>query len=161
MLYVDTRMWLPDELLLIADKMSMATSVELRVPMLDNDLVALIESARSTQHVRRLQGKSLHKEAMEALLPREIVHRRKLGWRTPVDRWLRSELRPLLEEVLLGEGELCRELFERRELERLVESHADGRADHTRQLFCLLSLGLWHRGFVASRPAGAQAGVAR
>ena len=42
-----------------------------------------------------------------------------------------------------------------------MESHADGRADHTRQLFCLLSLGLWHRGFVASRPAGAQAGVAR
>ena len=80
MLYVDTRMSLPDELLLIADKMSMASSVELRVPMLDNDLVALIESARSTQHVRRPQGKSLHKEAMQALLPREIVHRRKLGW---------------------------------------------------------------------------------
>jgi asparagine synthase (glutamine-hydrolysing) len=157
MLYVDTRMWLPDELLLIADKMSMTTSVELRVPMLDNDLVALIESARSTQHVRRLQGKSLHKEAMETLLPREIVRRRKLGWRAPVDRWLRSELRPLLEEVLLGEGELCRELFEQRELVRLVKSHADGRVDHTRQLFCLLSLGLWHRGFVASRPAAAVA----
>jgi asparagine synthase (glutamine-hydrolysing) len=153
MLYVDTRLGLPDELLLIADKMSMAASVELRVPMLDNDLVALAESARPTQHVRRLQGKALHKAAMEQLLPREVVHRRKLGWRTPVDRWLRRELRPLVEEVLLGEGEVCRELFEERELRRLVEAHAGGRADHTRQLFCLLSLGLWHRGFVASRPA--------
>ena len=161
MLYVDTRLWLPDELLLIADKMSMAESVELRVPMLDNDLVALAESAVSTQHVRRLEGKSLHKEAMEQLLPREIVHRRKLGWFTPVDRWLRAELRPLLEEVLLGEGELCPELFERGELERLLESHASGRADHTRQLFCLLSLGLWHRGFVASRPAAAVARLTR
>jgi asparagine synthase (glutamine-hydrolysing) len=157
MLFVDTRMWLADELLLIGDKMSMAESVELRVPMLDNDLVALAESAVPTQHVRRLQGKSLHKEAMEQLLPREIVHRRKLGWFTPVDRWLRDDLRPLLEEVLLGEGELCGELFERRELVRLLESHASGRADHTRQLYCLLSLGLWHRGFVASRPAAAVA----
>lgn len=152
MLYVDTRLWLPDELLLIADKMSMAASVELRVPMLDRELVALAESARPAQHVRRLRGKALHKEAMEALLPAEIVHRRKLGWRTPVDRWLRSELRPLLDEVLLGEGELCRELFEERELRRLADAHAAGRADHTRILFCLLSLGLWHRGFVQSHP---------
>jgi asparagine synthase (glutamine-hydrolysing) len=153
MLYVDTRMWLPDELLLIGDKMSMAASVELRVPMLDNDLVSLAESAAPTQHVRRLQGKSLHKEALEALLPHEVVHRRKLGWRSPVDRWLRGELRPLVEEVLLGDGEVCRDLFEERELRRLVEAHASGRADHTRQLFCLLSLGLWHRGFVAAPPA--------
>jgi asparagine synthase (glutamine-hydrolysing) len=159
MLYVDTRMWLPDELLLIADKMSMAASVELRVPMLDQDLVALAESAAPTQHVRRLRGKALHKEALEGLLPREIVHRRKLGWNAPVDRWLRAQLRPLLDEVLLGEGELCRELFEERELRRLADDHTRGRADNTRTLFCLLSLGLWHRGFVQSRPpvtAGAQ-----
>jgi asparagine synthase (glutamine-hydrolysing) len=157
LLYVDTRFSLPDELLLIADKMSMAASLELRVPMLDQDLVALAESAAPTQHVRRLRGKALHKEALEGLLPGEIVHRRKLGWRTPVDRWLRGELRPLLDEVLLGEGEVCRELFEERELRRLADDHSAGRADHTRTLFCLLSLGLWHRGFVQSRPAVAAA----
>ena len=153
MLYVDTRLWLPDELLLIADKMSMAASVELRVPFLDPDLVALAESAHPSQHVRRLRGKSLHKEAMLGLLPRRIVHRRKLGWQTPVDRWLRAELRPLTEEVLLGEGEACRSLFEERELRRLIDAHASGAADHTRQLFCLLSLGLWHRELVSERPA--------
>jgi asparagine synthase (glutamine-hydrolysing) len=152
MLFVDTRLWLPDELLTIADKMSMAASVELRVPFLDRDLVAVAESAHPTQHVRRLQGKSLHKQAMESLLPREVVHRRKLGWVTPVDRWLRGELRPLAEEVLLGEGELCTELFEPRQTSRLLNAHVDGRADHTRQLFCLLSLGLWHRGVAAMRP---------
>jgi asparagine synthase (glutamine-hydrolysing) len=85
------------------------------------------------------------------------VHRPKLGWRTPVDRWLRGELRPLLDEVLLGEGEVCRELFEERELRRLADAHSAGRADHTRTLFCLLSLGLWHRGFVQSRPGIAAA----
>jgi len=152
MLHVDTRLGLPDELLLIADKMSMAASVELRVPMLDSDLVALAESAHPSMHVRRLEGKSLHKEAMLGLLPEEIVHRRKLGWATPVDRWLRSELRPLAEEVLLGEG-LSRELFEERELRRRLDEHTTGRADHTRQLFCLLSLGLWHRSLSAGAPA--------
>ncbi|MDX6697658.1 MAG: hypothetical protein QOE65_1055 [Solirubrobacteraceae bacterium] len=157
LLYVDTRFSLPDELLLIADKMSMAASLELRVPMLDQDLIALAESAAPTQHVRRLRGKALHKEALEGLLPREIVHRPKLGWQTPVDRWLRGELRPLLDEVLLGEGEVCRELFEERELRRLADEHAAGRADHTRRLFCLLSLGLWHRGFVQTRPPVAAA----
>ncbi|HVE68747.1 MAG TPA: asparagine synthase (glutamine-hydrolyzing) [Solirubrobacteraceae bacterium] len=151
MLYVDTRLALPDELLAIADKMSMASSLELRVPMLDQDLVALAGSAAPTQHVRRLRGKALHKEALEGLLPDEIVHRPKLGWQTPVDRWLRRELRPLLRDVVLGEGEVCRELFEERELRRLADEHADGRADHARTLFCLLSLGLWHRGLVRAR----------
>lgn len=153
MLYVDTRLWLPDELLLIADKMSMAASVELRVPFLDPDLVSVAESAHPSQHVHRLQGKSLHKEAMLGLLPTEVVHRPKLGWNTPVDRWLRSELRPLAREVLLGEGEVCSSLFDARELERMLDAHAQGRADHTRQLFCLLSLGLWHRGIAADQPA--------
>jgi len=157
MLYVDTRLSLPDELLMIADKMSMTASVELRVPMLDRALVALAESAHPSQHVRRLEGKSLHKEALTGLLPEQIVHRRKLGWRTPVDRWLRGALRPLAEEVLLGEGELCRQLFEPAELRRLLDDHGAGRADHTRQLFCLLSLGLWHRGFVAAPPQVAAA----
>ena len=151
MLYVDTRLSLPDELLLIADKMSMAASVELRVPCLDQDLVALAESADPHQHLRRLEGKSLHKQAMRDLLPGEVVHRPKLGWVTPVDRWLRAELRPLAEEVLLGPGEVCSSLFEPQELRTLLDDHAAGRADHTRQLFCLLSLGLWQRGLAAPR----------
>src|SRR3954447_16462771 len=107
MLFVDTRLTLPDDLLLIADKMSMAESVELRVPFLDEDLVGLVESMDPAQKVHGRTGKWIHKKAMERLLPSQIVHRRKLGWDTPLDRWLRSELRPLLEEVLLGEGELC------------------------------------------------------
>jgi asparagine synthase (glutamine-hydrolysing) len=156
MLYVDTRMSLPDELLTIADKMSMAESVELRVPLLDRALVALAESARPTQHVRRLKGKALHKQALRGLVPDSVVRAPKLGWRAPVDRWLRDELRPLAEEVLLGEGGLCRELFAERELRRALAAHARG-ADRTRQLFCLLSLGLWHGGLVAVRPPVAAA----
>src|SRR2546429_4857203 len=76
--------------------------------------------------------------------------RRRLGWHTPLGRWLRSEVRPLLEEVLLGEGELCRDLFEESELRRLMSTHERGELDLTKPLFLLLSLGLWHRGFVGS-----------
>jgi asparagine synthase (glutamine-hydrolysing) len=148
LLYVDTRLTLPDELLLIADKMSMAESVELRVPFLDEDLVALVESMHPSQKVHGRTGKWIHKQAMSKLLPDQIVNRRKLGWETPLDRWLRSELKPLLEEVLLGEGELCRRLFDERELRRLIAVHERGERDLTKQLFLLLSLGLWHRGFV-------------
>ena len=148
MLYVDTRLTLPDELLMIADKMSMAESVELRVPFLDEDLVQLVESMHPSMKVHGRAGKWIHKQAMARLLPEEIVNRRKLGWETPLDRWLRAELKPLLEEVLLGEGELCRSLFDEGELRRLIEAHERGERDLTKQLFLLLSLGLWHRGFV-------------
>jgi asparagine synthase (glutamine-hydrolysing) len=151
MLYVDTRFSLPDELLMIGDKMAMAASVELRVPCLDEDLVALAESVNSSQKVRGLSRKSLHKRAMLKWLPREIVYRKERGWATPMQSWLRGELRPLLDEVLLGKGELARELFEERELRSQIEAHAAGTADRTRQLFCLLSLGLWYREFAAPR----------
>jgi asparagine synthase (glutamine-hydrolysing) len=148
MLYVDTRLTLPDELLLIADKMSMAESVELRVPFLDEDLVALVESMHPSMKLHGRTGKWIHKQAMSRLLPEAIVNRRKLGWETPLDRWLRRELKPLLEEVLLGEGELCSQLFDEQELRRLIAAHERGERDLTKQLFLLLSLGLWHRGFV-------------
>ncbi len=148
-LYVDTRLTLPDELLMIADKMSMAESVELRVPFLDEDLVQLVESMHPSMKLHGRTGKWIHKQALARLLPEQIVNRRKLGWETPLDRWLRAELKPLLEEVLLGEGELCRRLFDESELRRLIAAHEHGERDHTKQLFLLLSLGLWHRGFVA------------
>src|SRR5919201_2621586 len=149
MLYVDTRLTLPDELLLIADKMSMAESVELRVPFLDEDLVQLVESMDPSMKVHGRTGKWVHKQAMKRLLPEEIVNRRKLGWETPLGDWLRAELKPLVEEVLFGEGELCRSLFAEAELRRLISAHERRERDLTKQLFLLLSLGLWHRGFVA------------
>jgi asparagine synthase (glutamine-hydrolysing) len=157
MLYVDTRLTLPDELLLIADKMSMAESVELRVPFLDEDLVALVESMHPSMKLHGRTGKWVHKQAMSRLLPAEIVGRRKLGWETPMGEWLRGDLRPLLEEVLLGEDELCRDLFDEAELRRLVDAHERRERDLTKQLFLLLSLGLWHRGFVAGAAPAAVA----
>jgi asparagine synthase (glutamine-hydrolysing) len=147
MLYVDTRLWLPDELLLIADKMSMAASVELRVPFLDQDLVALIESMHSSQKLRGVSRKSIHKQAVRKWLPASVIHRRERGWATPLASWLRGRLRPLLEQVLLTPDGLCRSLFDERRLRSMVEEHASGAANRHRELFCLLSLGLWEQSF--------------
>lgn len=157
MLFVDTRLWLPDELLLIADKMSMAASVELRVPFLDNDVVDLVEQMRSSQKVRGLRRKSIHKRAMLKWLPRRIVYRRERGWATPMGAWLRSELRPLLEDTLFDPGSLGAQLFREEELRRLVDEHRLGTADRTRELFCLLGLELWHASIVRRTTASAPA----
>jgi asparagine synthase (glutamine-hydrolysing) len=154
MLYVDARLWLPDELLLIADKMSMAASVELRVPFLDRDLVSLIESMDSHLKVNRLTRKFLHKRAMLRWLPRSIVYRKERGWVTPMAQWLRSELGPTIRESLFAERGLCRHLFDEGQLRRLVAQHEAGRVDQSRQLFCLLSLALWDSAFFQALGSG-------
>ncbi len=151
MLFVDTRMWLPDELLLIADKMSMAESVELRVPFLDRDLIALVESAHSSVKVHGLTRKWLHKKAMLRWLPREIVYRKERGWATPIGQWMKNELRPLVTEALLSDDGVCRQVMSEDELRRLIADHASGRENRTRELFCLLNLALWHQTFVLDK----------
>ncbi len=149
MMYVDTRLWLPDDLLLVGDKMSMAESVEMRVPFLDRTLVEFIESLPSDYKLRRGVRKLVEKKALEPLLPREIVHRKERGFATPVDRWLRGpELGGFAEEVMLDPGASITPLFERSAIEGLLARHRSGEADHTRQLFCLLSLELWGRRFL-------------
>jgi asparagine synthase (glutamine-hydrolysing) len=152
MLFVDTRLSLPDELLLIADKMSMAESVELRVPFLDNDVVDLVERMHSSLKVHGLERKWIHKKAMLKWLPRRVVYRRERGWATPMGSWLRDDLRPLLEETLLDQASLVRELFDPAALRSLIDAHAGG-ADHTRELFCLLSLELWNTAIVRGAAA--------
>jgi asparagine synthase (glutamine-hydrolysing) len=152
MLYVDTRLWLPDELLLIADKMSMAASVELRVPFLDNDVVDLVEEMDSSQKVRGLQRKSIHKRAMLKWLPSRVVYRRERGWATPMSTWLRHDLLPLLEDALFDRNSLSLQLFRHSELRRIIDEHVASTADRTRELFCLFSLELWHSNIVRPQP---------
>ena len=91
-LYLDTHMFLPDGILLCNDKMSMAAGLELRVPFLDLELMRFVERIPATRRVRPRQPKRLHKRAMERLLPAEVVNRRKHGFATPYDDWLRASL---------------------------------------------------------------------
>ncbi len=146
-LYLDTRMFLPDGILLCNDKMSMAAGLELRVPFLDVDLMRFVERIPVRARVRPRAGKRLHRLALERLLPPEIVARPKHGFATPYDDWLRSSLGEEVERRY-APGTAAGELVQPQAVARLVAEHRRGRADHKSVLYCLLELSEWHRAFV-------------
>ncbi len=158
-LYLDTRMFLPDGILLCNDKMSMAAGLELRVPFLDVDLMRFVERLPVRSRVRPRAGKRLHRMTLDRLLPPEITSRPKHGFATPYDDWLRSSLGVEVERRY-APGAPAAELVESQAVARLVDEHRRGRADHKSVLYCLLELSEWHRAFIEARqpvaePAGA------
>ncbi|MBI3272536.1 MAG: asparagine synthase (glutamine-hydrolyzing) [Planctomycetes bacterium] len=150
---IDTRLWLPDDLLLYGDKMSMAASVELRVPFLDLEFLRFAESIPSAYKIRWFRGKAVERRAARRLLPGRILRRAKQGFRTPIDGWFRAGLKEFVSDALLGESAACRSYFDPEGVASLVREHAEGREDHHRILFALLSFELWHGQFVKNRPA--------
>jgi asparagine synthase (glutamine-hydrolysing) len=154
-LYLDTRMFLPDGILLCNDKMSMAAGLELRVPFLDVDLMQFVERIPVHARVRPRAGKRLHRLALEQLLPAEITTRPKHGFATPYDDWLRSSLGEEVERRY-APGAATSELVAPQAVARLVAEHRRGRADHKSILYCLLELSEWHRSFVEARAPAAE-----
>ena len=150
MLYVDTRTSLPDDLLMVNDKMSMAHSIEARVPFLDVPLVEYVESLPPGCKLRLGRGKYLHKKAMERWLPPEVVHRKKKGFDNPVTDWLRTTLRPKVHELLFSPDSAVKRYFDVEEIRRLVADHESGREDRMFHLYLLLSFELWHRRFIGT-----------
>ena len=150
MMYVDTRLSLPDDLLLYGDKMSMAHSLEARVPYLDLELLRLLESMPSHMRVHGLwSGKYVHRLAARKWLPERILSRRKKGFDTPMDRWLRGgAAADRGRELLLEAGSGCRRYFNEEVLEKLLDEHRRGREDRRRQLFALMSFEEWYRQFL-------------
>src|SRR5215213_8957081 len=149
-LYLDTHMFLPDGILLCNDKMSMAAGLELRVPFLDLELMRFVERIPATSRVRPRRPKRLHKEAMERLLPAEVVNREKHGFATPYDDWLRSSLGREVERRYTP-GSALSDLIDPAAAARLVHEHWRGRADHKAVLYRLLELSEWHGAFVEAR----------
>jgi asparagine synthase (glutamine-hydrolysing) len=122
----------------------------MRVPFLDRGLVEFVESLPTSYKLRRGVRKLVHKRAMGEVLPRRIVHRKERGFKTPVDRWLRGpELGIFASEALLDRDALSMRYLNRPAVEAMLDRHRKGVADHTRQLFCLLSLELWARRFLS------------
>jgi asparagine synthase (glutamine-hydrolysing) len=154
MLYNDTKVWLPDDLLLKADKMSMASSIELRVPFLDQDLLALCWSLPDDLKLHGNVGKYLLRRAMAGKLPPEILRRPKKGFPVPTGAWLRGPLHAACREALLDPRGACRTFFSSAVLERLLEEHRRGETDRTEELYALWIFEAWHRRFLrgASRP---------
>ena len=148
MLYVDTRVWLPDDLLLYGDKLSMAHSLEARVPFLDVEFLEFVETIPSNLKLRGMTGKYIHKKAMAKWFPRRIIRRKKKGFATPMDQWLQNGLTGYVRESLLDGSSASREYFREGVVERMIDEHASGRVNYQRQIFALLTFEIWSRIFL-------------
>jgi len=147
MLYVDTKTWLPDDLLIKADKITMANSVELRVPLLDHRVLEFAASLPVNHKVHGFTTKYLAKTALSKRVPREILDRRKTGFPVPYNSWLRGHLKDWLYDVLLDRKTLSRGYFRKSAVEKLLDEN--GRSgSHAKELFSLAVLELWHREFL-------------
>jgi asparagine synthase (glutamine-hydrolysing) len=144
LLYVDTKTYL-HELLMKQDQMSMAASIESRVPFLDHELVEFAARLPDRMKVRGLTTKYVLRQCMTGILPAEILSRKKMGFPVPVGAWLRGPYRFVLDELVLGPRALARGLFDGAALRRLVASHSSGEANHAERLWSLINLELWHR----------------
>ena len=144
MLYLDFRLYLEDNLLVKIDRASMACSLELRTPFLDHRLVQFAAGLPASLKVRRFELKYLLKRAVEKWLPRKIVYRPKRGFSVPIARWMRKELRPLLDETMREEKLKRDGLLDATFVRRLLEEHWTERADHRKTLWTLLCFQLWY-----------------
>ena len=137
------RTYLLDDILAKVDRASMYHSLEVRAPFLDVDVVELCNSLPVPYKRRGLVGKRILKETMRGRLPDEILDRRKKGYGIPLSAWLRSELRPLCEELLSPAAIRQTGLFAESEVRRYLDEHIDGRANHRKKLWTLLVFQMW------------------
>ena len=145
MCLADTRLFMPGLNLAYTDRASMAASVEVRVPFVDPVVARAAFSIEGSAKIRRRQGKVALKRAAESWLPHEIVHRPKASFSAPIRAWVRSDLRELINDVLVG-GEIVQSGMVRQDaVRRLIHDEEAGREDRSRQIWQLLTMELWYR----------------
>ena len=149
-LYFDQTSWLPDNLLERGDRMTMAASVEARVPFLDHRLAEYVSSLPDELRVRGLKTKWILRRAARKLLPARILRRPKVGFRVPVSEWFRGDMRDYLLEHLRSSGSLTRRYYDVQALDRVLDEHIAGRQNQEKLLWTLLNIEIWHRQY---RPA--------
>ena len=135
------------ELLMKQDQMSMAASIESRVPFLDDELVEHVAALPSDLKVRMWQTKAIFREAVRDIIPAEILTRKKMGFPVPVGRWLRDDFWPVVQEFVLGPRATSRGYFDRASLARMADEHRSGRGKHGDRLWLLVNLEIWQRVF--------------
>ena len=145
MLYADLKVWLPDNLLLRGDLMTMAASIEERVPFLDHRFVEMAARLPTRLLTRGFQTKALLKHALRPYVPKEVLYRRKVGFALPIGDWFRKSLKPLIADLVLAPEAKARGYFNVANMERFVREHFDGVRDRQKQLWALLNFELWCR----------------
>jgi asparagine synthase (glutamine-hydrolysing) len=150
MLYTDTKTSLPDDLLLKADKMTMANSIELRVPLLDHKLLEFAATLPESFKVHGFTTKYIAKQALQSRVPQAILDRKKVGFPVPYVKWLRTELSPWVKEILFDPETKSRGYFNPDCVEFLVKQNIEtGR--FSKEVLSLVALELWHREFLTPK----------
>jgi asparagine synthase (glutamine-hydrolysing) len=147
MLYADTKSSLPDDLLLKADKMTMANSIELRVPFLDHKFLEFAAALPENFKVHNFTTKYIAKTALKHRVPHEILHRKKVGFPVPYERWMRTDLKDWVRDILLDSKTVSRGYFNRACIEQLIDEDIRLHS-HPKEILSLVSLELWHRAFL-------------
>ncbi len=153
LMYVDVKTWLPDNILTKIDRMSMAVSIEARVPLLDHRLVEFLAGLPQRVKVSNFSSKRLLRQATRSLLPARTLNRPKQAFRVPLKAWLRGELREILGDTLMAGRARERGFFRPGMVESILADHLAGRQDHSRILWNLLWLELWLQRFVDASSA--------
>jgi asparagine synthase (glutamine-hydrolysing) len=149
MLYVDTKTYLVGDILTKVDRMSMLTSLEMRVPLLDHFFVEWVTGLPVAWKMRGgYQKYILRKLAERVGVPKEALDRPKQGFALPLVHWIRNELKELILSILLEPRTLQRGYFHPSGVQRLLDEHFRGRRDHSGEIWRLLIFELWHRNFL-------------
>jgi asparagine synthase (glutamine-hydrolysing) len=158
-LYADTKAYLPNDILVKVDRMAMAHSLEVRSPLLDHKVMEFAATVPSDLKFRGWTSKYLLKRYVEQRVPPSAVHRPKMGFAIPVAAWLRGELRPIAEDLLLSSRATARGYFAPGRVRTLWDAHQQGARNHAHHLWALMMLELWHRLFVDQAPGDIPAGL--
>jgi asparagine synthase (glutamine-hydrolysing) len=153
LLYLDMKTFLPCLNLTYTDKMSMAASTEVRVPLLDDDMVDLSGRIQPELKLRRFTRKFVFKKSQEGRVPKDVVWRPKAGFGAPVRSWLVGDLKPMVDDLLSPETVRSRGLFDPDEVRRIVAAGESGAEDNALRVWSFLTLELWQRTFVDGEPA--------
>jgi len=143
--HFDQTSWLPDNLLERGDRMTMAASIEGRMPFMDHELAACISSLPDDCRIRGGQDKWLLREGMRRILPDSILNRPKVGFRVPVNEWFRTTMRDWVHDHLTGGDSRSASLYDRGELGRILDEHGSGRQNHEKLIWTLISFELFLR----------------
>ncbi|MDX6693393.1 MAG: asparagine synthase (glutamine-hydrolyzing) [Blastocatellia bacterium] len=155
LLYLDSKTYLPGDILTKVDRMSMAVSLEARTPLLDHKLIEFVTRIPASLKMKGLETKHIFKQAVRGLVPDEILDRPKQGFGVPIQQWINQELRDYIRDVLTERRARERGYFQPSYVDLLFDEHERGRRDHSHQLWALFMFELWHRTFLDAPAAAA------
>jgi asparagine synthase (glutamine-hydrolysing) len=148
MLILEQKFFLPDHNLTYTDKMSMKEGIEVRVPLLDINLVNYVSKIHNSHKQTLRSGKHIFKKSMEPFLPKDVIYRPKTGFGAPLRGWIKNELRDLLEELLNEKSIKRRGWFDAKEVRNLIERNNKGEIDASYLILSLMSIEIWSRHFL-------------